>query len=121
MFKFLTYNKFKMRKWKKLSPQNRLAVFQKLENIEAKINGRKPNTIIVENLIGASGAFYNVNQVIKLDYKFIYEEEFRFLGMYTLFHEGRKIWKDTLMLERIFRFIPCNLLKEMQTCMRLKD
>ena len=89
MFKFLTYNKFKMRKWKKLSPKIRLKIFQDLENIEAKINRRQPNTIIVEKLNGANGIFYNTNNIIKLDYKFIFEEEFRFLGMYTLFHEGR--------------------------------
>lgn len=89
MFKFLTYNKFKINKWKRLSPTKRLKVFQKLENIEAKTYNRKPNTVIVDNLNGTNGIFYDSNKVIKIDVKFVYETELRFMGMFTIFHEGR--------------------------------
>ena len=40
MFNFLVYNKFKFYKWEKLSPQERLETFQKLEEIQAKKLGR---------------------------------------------------------------------------------
>lgn len=89
MFRFLTYNKFKLKKWKKLSFAKRLEVYQKLENIEAKINNRNPNTIIVENLDNANGIYYENKNIIKIDIKFILKDEFRFLGMYVIFHEGR--------------------------------
>jgi hypothetical protein len=50
LFKFLVYNKFKLKKWSKLSYPEKLKVCQKLEAIEAKRLKRSQYQIVVKDL-----------------------------------------------------------------------
>lgn len=90
-FRFRTYNKFKEEKWEELSPEERLETFQKLENIQAKKLGRpaytiSPNYSWSELVNGECSSRY---KIIQINQRFLYEPELRFLGMMTIFHEGR--------------------------------
>ena len=90
-FRFLTYNKFKKRKWERMSPQKRLQAYQKLEEIQAKKLGRPvyrviPNSEWDENM---NGECSSSQKTIQLNSKFMLNSNLRFLGMATLFHEGR--------------------------------
>lgn len=90
-FRFLTYNKFKESKWNKLSPEKRLKAFQSLENIQAKKLGRPAYTVVPNNSWGdtMNGECISQRKVIELNSKFMLDPSLRFLGMATLFHEGR--------------------------------
>ncbi len=89
MFRFFTYNKLKTRKWKWLSPQKRVKVFQKLENIQAKKQGRGPYTVVPKDLGDTNGVCHSKSRTIEIHTKFFQDPSLRFLGMATLFHEGR--------------------------------
>ncbi len=91
MFNFITYNKFKERKWRRLEPRKRLQVFQKLENIQAKKMKRPAYTVVAANWEdeNLNGQCTNDKQIIQLNSKFVFNSSLRFLGMATLFHEGR--------------------------------
>lgn len=89
-FRFLTYNKFKTRKWKRLSPEKRVKVFQKLENIQAKKQKRPACRVFVSNMdANSNGVHHSADNTIELNSKFVIYPEQRFYGMATLFHEGR--------------------------------
>jgi hypothetical protein len=90
LFKFLTYNKFKFKKWKRLSHSKRLKAYQELEIIQAKKHKRQPYKVIIKDLEeGVSGRCVSSERVIYLDVVFILNIEKRFFGMSVLFHEGR--------------------------------
>ena len=95
MFNFITYNKFKERKWKRMDPRKRLMAFQKLENIQAKKMRRPALTVVTvnwedENL---NGQCVNEKGIIQLNSRFVIHSARRFLGMATLFHEGRHAYQ----------------------------
>lgn len=89
-FRFLTYNKFKKHKWKRLTPEKRAQVYQKLENIQAKKQKRKPCDVYFKNMEPTQhGVHIGGENRIELNTKFVYQPEYRYYGMATLFHEGR--------------------------------
>lgn len=99
LFRFFTYNKFKERKWRRLNPQKRLNVFQKLENIQAKKLGRPACVVVArvwEENPNMNGQFLSKSNTIELNSKFVYENNLRFFGMATLFHEGRHAFQHHL-------------------------
>ena len=99
LFRFLTYNKFKERKWRRLNPQKRLKVFQQLENIQAKKLGRPACTVVPktwEENPNMNGQFLSKGNTIELNSKFMLENNLRFFGMATLFHEGRHAYQHHL-------------------------
>ncbi len=91
LFRFLTYNKFKEKTWTKLTPQKRAKVFQKLENIQAKKLRRPAYKVIFNSEWGdlMNGECSSTHKTIELNSKFALDPRQRFLGMATLFHEGR--------------------------------
>lgn len=90
-FRFLTYNKFKESKWKKLTPEKRLNVFQQLENIQAQKLGRPAYTVMPNSSWGdtTNGECSSTKKVIELNSRFMIDPSLRFFGMAALFHEGR--------------------------------
>ena len=89
-FRFLTYNKFKKRKWKRLTPEKRAQVYQQLENIQAKKQKRDACRVVFREMEETSnGVHISAENKIQLNSKFVYRPEFRYYGMATLFHEGR--------------------------------
>lgn len=90
LFDFLTYNKFKQKKWKRLSPKKRLNAYQKMENIVARKKGRPVMTIMPQDWAdGTNGLCDYSKKTIYLNSKFFLDEEKQFLGLATLFHEQR--------------------------------
>jgi len=90
IFRCFTYNKFKERKWKRLTPEKRVKVFQKLENIQAKKQHRPACRVFVSNMDeNFNGVHHSGDNTIELNSKFVIYPEQRFYGMATLFHEGR--------------------------------
>lgn len=89
-FRFLTYNKFKKRKWKRMTPEKRAKAYQELEIIQAKKQKRKPCQVVFSVMDERSNGVHISNEnKIKLNSKFVYRPEYRYYGMATLFHEGR--------------------------------
>lgn len=100
MFRFSTYNKFKFNKWEKLSPQQRLEVFQKLEIIQAKKLGRPVAYVVPREMDeNTKGFFSSRKNTIYLNTRFFYEDFLRFDGMFTLFHEGRHAYQHHVVFE----------------------
>lgn len=100
-FRFLTYNKFKEKKWLKLSTYQRAAVFQKLENIQSKKLHRPVCKIVFMQMKDNLNGFYvNEEQAIYLNSQFIMEPNLRFIGMATLFHEGRHAFQHYVCFEK---------------------
>ena len=90
LFDFLTYNKFKQKKWKRLSPKKRLNAFQKMENIVARKKNRPVMAVIPQDWNdGTNGLCDYSKKTIFLNSKFCLDEEKQFLGLATLFHEQR--------------------------------
>lgn len=90
LFKFLTYNKFKYRKWKKLSYEKRAIAYQELENIQAKKQKRTSYRVVIKDLEeNIYGRCVSSERVILLDIIFVLNIDKRFMGMSVLFHEGR--------------------------------
>ncbi len=98
IFRFLTYNKFKENKWKRMSPQKRLKAFQKLENIQAKVLGRPACKVVPKQWEeqGLNGQFLSKTKQIELNTKFMTANNLQFMGMATLFHEGRHAYQYNL-------------------------
>ncbi len=100
MFNFLVYNKFKFRKWEKLSPQQRLEVFQKLEVIQAKKLGRPVAYVEPKEMDAYSKGFFSSQQnTIYLNKQYFFEDYLRFDGMFTLFHEGRHAYQHHVVFQ----------------------
>lgn len=94
LFRFLTYNKFKDKKWLKLSPYERAAVFQKLEDIQAKKLHRPVCKVVATTMKDNLNGFYLYEeQTIFLNSQFLTDSTMRFIGMATLFHEGRHAYQ----------------------------
>lgn len=90
MFNFLVYNKFKERKWKRLSPKKRWKVFQKMEKITAKKVGRPVYEVIPKEWNdGTRGLCVYKEKAIYLNSDFFIQENMQFFGLATLFHEER--------------------------------
>ncbi len=90
MFDFLVYNKFKFRKWDKLSLEDRAFAFQKLEMIQARKLHRPVAQVIFREMDEhLKGQFIPERNIIFLNKMFVTEDSLRFDGMFTLFHEGR--------------------------------
>ncbi len=90
MFDFLVYNKFKSKKWAKLSPQKRLKIFQKVEKIMARKMHREVYQIIPKEWNdGTYGLCVHAERVIYLNTVFFLDDNMRFFGLATLFHEER--------------------------------
>ncbi len=100
-FRFLTYNKFKEKHWSKLSYDERLTVFQKLENIQAKKLHRLPCEIVPKDLgKDIAGYFESKNKRIYINQDYLLEDNLRFFGMVTLFHEGRHAFQYKCCFEK---------------------
>lgn len=90
MFNFLVYNKFKQKKWKKLKPEKRLKVFQKMENIMAKKVGRQRYTVLPEDWNdGTRGLCVYKDKIIYINTEYFVKDNYQFYGLATLFHEQR--------------------------------
>ena len=90
MFKFLTYNKFKTKKWKKLSSEKRWRCYQKMEDFTAKKVGRERYEVIPKQWDdGTRGLCVYRENKIYLNTDFFVKENMQFLGLATLFHEQR--------------------------------
>lgn len=90
LFNFLTYNKFKQKKWKRLSPKKRLIAFQKMENIVARKKARPVMSVVPQDWRdGTNGLCDYSKKTIYLNTKFFVEDNMQFFGLATLFHEQR--------------------------------
>lgn len=94
MFNFLTYNKFKCKKWEQLSVSSRIAVFQKMEDIMAAKQDREP-FLIQPKLFndGTVGLCVQNKRIIYLHEHYFTKRNVQFLGLATLFHEQRHIYQ----------------------------
>lgn len=90
-FKFLTYNKFKLKKWSRLSYSQRLKYCQKLERIEAKTLKRAEYQIVIKDMddLNLAGRCVSSQNQLLIDDNYIKEDDKRFELMCTIFHEGR--------------------------------
>ena len=89
-FRFITYNKFKEWRWLDLSFEQRLKAFQKLEKIQSKILERPQCKVYAMDMDPTMNGHYDHDtRTIYLNSEFLYEPNLRYLGMATLFHEGR--------------------------------
>lgn len=90
MFAFLTYNKLKEAKWKKLSPIKRLKVFQKIEKIVSRKVGRKCYDVIPREMEDTTyGVCSHRDNAIYLNSKFFTKDNLQFFTLATLYHEQR--------------------------------
>lgn len=90
LFNFLTYNKFKTKKWRKLSSKKRWKLYQKMENITAKKVGREKYEVLPRQWEdGTRGLCVYEEKRIYLNTDFFVKENMQFLGLATLFHEQR--------------------------------
>ncbi len=90
MFNFLTYWKLKNRRWQKLGKKKRIKVFQKMENIEAKRQGRRPLVILSSRLEENMQGLCDMHSgEMLLSEEFFLQKHNQFLGLTILFHEGR--------------------------------
>jgi len=90
MFNFLTYNKFKQKKWERLSPSQRLKAYQKMEKITAKKVGRPCYEVLPKDWTdGTMGLCVYNKKTIYLNSMFIFKNKWQFYGLATLFHEQR--------------------------------
>ena len=84
------YNNFKLRKWKKLSTEKKVAVFQEIENILAKKQDRPVCRIVVEDLEeGVGGRHIVSTHTIKIDSDKFFDNSYRFFLLSIYFHETR--------------------------------
>ncbi len=95
-FKFRIYNKFKRRKWKKLTIQQRIQALQNLENLEAKKVGRPPYTIVIEKMNFGGLCCYGERK-IKIAPDLMYDIERRFYLLHVYFHESRHAYQNFLV------------------------
>ena len=101
LFNFLVYNKFKYRKWSKLDMQKRWDTFQKLEVIQARRMGREPAQVVFKEMDERErGCYVSAKNTIFLNKMFIEQDELRFMGMFTIFHEGRHAYQHKVALEK---------------------
>ena len=83
---------FKKDKWKTLSQQERLNAFQLLENMDAKSKNRTPFVIVRQRPFFTGkwdGECCDSKHEIHIDKIFLEQDDLRFQGMSTIFHEGR--------------------------------
>lgn len=100
-FRFLTYNKFKLKKWKKLNTKERLAVCQKIENIQAKKLHRPVYRVVIRDLQkGVGGTCVSSDKEILLMTNYFIKDERRFDLLSTLFHEGRHAYQFDEIMEK---------------------
>lgn len=107
MFKFLVYNKFKQKKWEKLSPKKRLRAFQKMENIMARKVGRPKYTVLSREWEdGTMGLCSYSKKIIYIHTDFFVKDSLQFLGLATLFHEQRHAEQHHIVRtkKKIFKF-----------------
>ena len=102
LFNFLTYNKFKFRKWDKYSLEERAYAFQKLEIIQAKkLHRPVANVVFREMDEKMKGQFVPGKNIILMNKMFITEDMLRFDGMFTLFHEGRHAFQHHVCFDGV--------------------
>lgn len=95
MFNFLTYLKLKNKKWERMSLGSRINVFQKMENIEAKRQDRKPMIVDCKKLkSGLQGLCDSNSGKIYLSDEFFNKKYMQFFGLTVLFHEGRHAFQQ---------------------------
>ena len=107
IFNFLTYNKLKQKKWRRLSPAKRLKVYQKMEKIMAKKTKRPAFTVYPKEWYdGTRGLCVYKDQTIYLNKDFFIKDNQQFLGLATLFHEGRHVQQHHVVKskKKLFRF-----------------
>lgn len=87
------FNKFKLRKWSKMTSSRRLEVLQALENKMAKKNHREPVLVVVYERSdwNCFGMFSVVNgeKLIYVHENLILDPSYRFHALETIIHEGR--------------------------------
>ena len=90
---FFVYNKFKLRKWRKYSPQKRLQVLQALEDKMAKKQHRDPIPVVVYERYDWQnfGMFSVINgkKRIYVHDNLVSDPTYRFHALETIIHEGR--------------------------------
>lgn len=90
LFNFLTYIKFKSEKWESYSPDKRLKIFQKMENIMAKKMNRPVYEVLPKSFKDNTNGLCDYdNKIIYLNKIFFVENYLHFYGLATLFHEER--------------------------------
>ena len=95
MFNFLTYLKLKNKNWEHLSLNARVRVFQKMENLEAKRQDRKPMNVVMKNFEGdIQGLCDKEAGNIYLSSDFFKKRYSQFFGITVLFHEGRHAFQQ---------------------------
>lgn len=93
-FRFITYNKFKFKKWKNLTTAEKVKACQKLENIEAKRLRRDAYKVVIRDLKnGIAGTCVSADKEILLDTDYFLNDDKRFELMGVLFHEGRHAYQ----------------------------
>jgi len=86
------YDSFKSDNWKNLSQEDRLFAFQLLQDIDAKKSNRESYKVVrlQPYFTGRwDGKCCYEEREIRLDKKFLEQDDLRFEGMATLFHECR--------------------------------
>ena len=100
-FRFLVYNKFKLKNWKKLNTKQRVAVCQKIERIEAKRLRRPVYKVVIRDLQkGVGGTCVSSEKEILLMTNYFIKDERRFDLLSTLFHEGRHAYQFDEIAEK---------------------
>ena len=88
------YSKLKLRKWKKLSFEEKIDVLQEIENLQAKKLKRPVYKVVVKDLEkGVGGRCSYSTKSILIDIAEFDKDEDRFFVLATLFHEGRHAYQ----------------------------
>ncbi len=96
------FSKFKLKKWKKYTPEKRFVILRALEKKVARMLEIEPIKLELKedsDHWNCFGAFTVVgdNRVIYLNDKLIYEPKYRFHAMETIAHETRHAYQFTLI------------------------
>lgn len=101
---FSIYNKFKYRKWIRLSEGKRQRILEKIEKKESK-KWKRPTLSVVININPnwtSYGMFENKNgkQLLHISINLLRKPELRFHALETILHEGRHAYQHHLINKR---------------------
>ncbi len=95
------YSNFKLRKWKKLSMTEKIAVLQQIENLQAKKLKRPVYKVVVDDLEkGVGGRCSYSTKTIIIDVNEFSSDKNRFYLLSTVFHEGRHAYQKDEIEEK---------------------